>query len=62
MLAAPWDAPIWGVMSKMAEEQKEADKLRTIDDTLAIVDPRWHERDTLNRQAREAAAADVEEA
>lgn len=55
--AAPYDAPIWAALKKMSEEQAERDRLASLDDTLALVDPRWADRDNLNRAALAAATA-----
>lgn len=61
LLASPYDAPVWSVMTKMSEDHAAALKLRELDDTLAMVDPRWAERDTLNRAVLAARETDPEE-
>jgi hypothetical protein len=62
LLATPYDASIWGVINDMKTEAATAAEVASIDDTLALVDPQWADRDNLNRAARAVeAAGDVEE-
>jgi hypothetical protein len=59
VLAAPYDAPVWGVLTRWDREAKDRAEVRALDDTLAMVDPRHAERDSLNRTLREAELGDA---
>lgn len=62
LLSAPFDSPIWKVLTDMRtvrEDQQEAD---AIDETLALVDPRWADRDQINMSIRSQLGDDEEEA